>query len=223
MTDAFLLSVQTGRVAPLGPEHVPSAFVKTPREDVVAVAHLGLSGDEQADLRVHGGPEKAVYAYAASHYPAWAAEFPQLASHFTNGAMGENLTVSGMDEKAICVGDIHEVGTALLQVCQPRQPCFKFALRHDNKHLPKAMVRNGFAGWYYRVVQTGFLNAGDAVGLYDRPNPDFPFTRLIEIIYHGKATMDELIRMAQMPGLAEQWRDIAQQLLGSADRENPRE
>jgi MOSC domain-containing protein YiiM len=222
MTDAFLLSVQTGRIALLGPDHVPSAFVKTTREDAVAVSVLGLAGDEQADLKVHGGPEKAVYAYAASHYPAWADAFPQLAANFTGGAMGENLTVAGMDETAICVGDVHEVGSALLQVCQPRQPCFKFALRHDNKRLPKAMVKNGFAGWYYRVVQTGFLKAGDTVKLYDRPNPDFPFTRLIEIVYHGKATTTELARMAQMPGLASQWRGTARQLLGSVDRETPR-
>ena len=199
----------------MGAEHVPSAIVKTARNDSVAVSLLGLAGDEQADLRVHGGPEKAVYGYAASHYPAWAAEFPQLAASFIGGAMGENLTVSGMDESAICVGDVHEVGSALLQVCQPRQPCFKFALRHNNKRLPRAMVKNGFAGWYYRVVQTGSLQAGDAVKLYDRPNPDFPFTRLIEIVNHGKATMPELARMAQMPGLASQWRDTARQLLGS--------
>jgi MOSC domain-containing protein YiiM len=213
MTNAFLLSVQTGRTAPLGPDGVPSAFVKTAREGAVAVSLLGLGGDEQADLKVHGGPEKAVYAYAASRYPAWAAEFPQLAANFTSGAMGENLTIGGMDETAICVGDVHEVGSALLQVCQPRQPCFKFALRHNNKRLPRAMVKNEFSGWYCRVVQTGFLKTGDAVKLYDRPNPDFPFTRLIEIVNHGKAAMAELTRMAEMPGLASQWRDTARQLL----------
>jgi MOSC domain-containing protein YiiM len=211
---AFLLSVQTGRVAPLGPGRVPSAFVKTPRTDAVAVGPLGLAGDEQADLNAHGGPEKAVYAYAASRYPLWVAEFPQLAANFTGGAMGENLTVAQLDESAICVGDVHEIGSALLQVCQPRQPCFKFALRHNNKRLPKAMVKNGFAGWYYRVVQTGFLKAGDAIKLYERPNPDFPFTRLIEIVNRGKATSAEIGRMADMPGLASQWRETAQQMLG---------
>jgi MOSC domain-containing protein YiiM len=211
---AFLLSVQTGRTAPLGPGRVPSAFVKTPRTDAVAVGPLGLAGDEQTDLSAHGGPEKAVYAYAASRYPLWAAEFPQLAANFTGGAMGENLTVAQLDESAICVGDVHEIGSALLQVCQPRQPCFKFTLRHNNKRLPKAMVKNGFSGWYYRVVQTGFLKAGDAIKLYERPNPDFAFARLIEIVNHGKATAAEIGRMADMPGLASQWRDTARQMLG---------
>jgi len=79
--------------------------------------------------------------------------------------------------------------------------------------LPKAMVKNGFAGWYYRVLQTGFVKTGDAISLYDRPNPDFPFTRLIEIIYHGKVTKNELQRMSEMSGLASQWREHARQLL----------
>jgi MOSC domain-containing protein YiiM len=206
---ASLLSVQTGRIAPLGPEHVPSGFVKHARADAVRVGSLGLDGDEQADLAVHGGPEKAVYGYAVSHYPAWAAEFPRLASHFSGGAMGENLTVSGMDESAICVGDVHAIGSALLQVCQPRQPCFKFALRHGEKMLPKAMVRSGRSGWYYRVIQEGTLKVGDPLVLHERPNPDFPFMRLVEIVYHGRATQAELARMVDMPGLASQWREAA--------------
>src|SRR6187397_1772179 len=144
MPTASLLSVQTGRTAPLGPEHVPSGFVKTAREGSIAVNPLGLEGDEHADLAVHGGPEKAVYAYAASHFPGWAAQFPELT--FTGGAMGENLTVSGMTEEDICVGDVHAIGTALLQVCQPRQPCYKFSLRHNNNRLPKAMVKSGWSG-----------------------------------------------------------------------------
>jgi MOSC domain-containing protein YiiM len=212
MPAATLLSVQTGRTAPLGPDHVPSAFVKTARTGPVAVGHLSLEGDEQADLAVHGGPEKAVYAYAASHFPDWAARFPAL--NFTGGAMGENLTVTGMTEADICVGDVHGIGTALLQVCQPRQPCFKFSLRHNNNRLPKTMVKSGQSGWYYRVLQTGALKASDAIILHERPNPDFPFTRLVEIVYRGQATRQEIARMAEMPGLAGQWRDHARQMLG---------
>jgi MOSC domain-containing protein YiiM len=214
MSDAFLLSVQTGRAAPLGPDDVPSAFVKTARQGQVAVTRLGLEGDEQADLAVHGGPEKAVYAYAAAHYPQWASEFPQLAAQFGGGAMGENLTVAGLEESGICVGDVHQAGSALLQVCQPRQPCFKFALRHNNKYLPKAMVRNGFSGWYYRVLRVGQLQAGDILTLKDRPNPDFAFTRLVEIIYRGKATTEEIHRMAELEGLASQWRSRAKEMIG---------
>lgn len=211
--DASILSLQTGRIAPLGPDRVPSGFVKTPRRDAVHAGLLGFDGDAQADLSVHGGPEKAVYAYAASRYPDWAAEFPALAPAFHAGAMGKNLTVTAMDESALCVGDVHGIGTARFQVCQPRQPCFKFALRHNNKLLPKAMVRSGYSGWYYRVLDEGVISAGDALVLLERPNPDFAFSRLVQIIYRGGATQKELAAMAQMPGLASQWRDTARKML----------
>jgi MOSC domain-containing protein YiiM len=214
MSQPQIRSVQTGRVTALGPDRVPSGFVKRARDGSVAVTWLGLDGDRQADLSAHGGPEKAVYGYAAGHYPAWAAEFPALADHFQGGAMGENLTITGMEEGDICVGDVHAIGTALLQVCQPRQPCFKLALRHNEKMLPKAMVRSGRAGWYYRGLREGALSRGDAIMLHDRPHPDFAFTRLVRIVYHGDATRAELLRMTQMPALASQWREAARMRLG---------
>ena len=206
-----LLSVQTGRVAPLGPEAVPSGIVKIARSGAVAVGPLGLDGDEQADLEVHGGPDKAVYAYAAAHFPDWAARFAHLA--FAGGAMGENLTVSGLEEKDICVGDVHAIGTALLQVCQPRQPCFKFNLLHDDL-VSSAMVRSFQSGWYYRVLAPGALSAGDVVTLQARPNPDFSFSRLVEIVYRKRGARADLIRMTEMEGLASQWRKRARLMLG---------
>lgn len=215
MPSARLASIQAGRVAPLGPQGVPSGFVKLSRTDSVRVGFLGLDGDEQADLIAHGGPEKAAYGYASSHYPAWRADFPAIADHFCAGAMGENLTIDGLDEAGLCVGDIHAIGSVLLQVCQPRQPCFKFSLRHGEKRLPKAMVRNGRSGWYYRVLAQGAIRAGDAITLRERPNPDFAFARLVEIVYRGGATQAELSRMASMPGLASQWRDVARQMVES--------
>jgi MOSC domain-containing protein YiiM len=179
----------------------------------VAVRALGLDGDEQADLEVHGGPEKAVYAYAAAHFPDWAARFPNRPFH--GGAMGENLTIAGLEEKDICVGDVHRIGTALLQVCQPRQPCFKFNLLHDNELVSTAMIRSLQSGWYYRVLAPGALTAGDAVSLEQRPNPDFPFPRLVEIVYRRRAAPADLIRMAEMEGLASQWREHAKAWLAN--------
>jgi MOSC domain-containing protein YiiM len=208
-----VVSVHVGRVAPLGPEAEPSGFVKHAVAGPVAVGRLGLAGDEQADLRVHGGPDKAVYGYAISHYAAWAAEFPQHAALFVPGGVGENLAIAGMVEADICVGDVHAVGSALLQACQPRQPCFKFALRFENNRLPKAMVRSGRSGWYYRVLQTGTVAAGDTVMLHARPNPDFPFVRLLAVINLGDASIEELARMAEMPGLADQWQAHARKML----------
>jgi MOSC domain-containing protein YiiM len=207
-----LLSVQTGRVAPLGPEEVASGIVKNSRAGAVAVGPLGLEGDEQADLEVHGGPEKAVYAYAAAHFPDWAARFPHLA--FAGGAMGENLTIASLEEKDICVGDVHRIGTALLQVCQPRQPCFKFNLLHHDAPVSTAMIKSQQSGWYYRVLAPGALGAGDAITLHARPNPDFPFRRLIDIVYRKRGMRADLIRMTEMEGLASQWRERARLMLG---------
>lgn len=209
-TQAELISIQVGRIAPLGPEAVPSAFVKRPVTGAIAVGPLGLEGDEQADLSVHGGPDKAVYGYASAQYPAWAADFPQHAARLVWGAFGENLTISGLIESELRVGDMHRIGTALLQVCQPRQPCFKFGLHFEDSRMPRAMVRNGRAGWYYRVLEAGQIAPGDAVTLVQRPH-DFRFDRLVEIMNYRNATQRELEQLAGMDGVAERIRAAAWQ------------
>jgi MOSC domain-containing protein YiiM len=199
---ARLASVRVGRIATLGPERVASAFLKSAVAGPVAVGPLGLDGDAQADLSVHGGPEKAVYGYAASNYAVWATSFPSLARRFVAGSMGENLTIDGLAEADICVGDVHAIGDALLQVCQPRQPCFKLALAFNEPRLGKHMVRTGQSGWYYRVLRNGTIGTGDAITLDERPNPDFAFSRLVSIVNLGGASEAELRTLADMPGLA---------------------
>ena len=199
---ARVASLRVGHVAPLGPERVASAFLKSEMIGPLLAGALGLDGDQQADLSVHGGPEKAVYAYPSARYADWSGAFPDLASRFVAGAMGENLTIDGMIEDNLCVGDVHAVGGALLQVCQPRQPCFKLALALGEPRLAKHMVRTGHSGWYYRVVREGPVAAGDAVTLAERPNPGFSFPRLVTIVNRGGATLSELRDLATMPGLA---------------------
>ena len=199
---ARIASLRVGHVAPLGPERVASAFLKSEMIGPLLAGALGLDGDQQADLSVHGGPEKAVYAYPSARYADWSGAFPDLASRFVAGAMGENLTIDGMIEDNLCVGDVHAVGGALLQVCQPRQPCFKLALALGEPRLAKHMVRTGHSGWYYRVVREGPVAAGDAVTLAERPNPGFSFPRLVTIVNRGGATLSELRDLATMPGLA---------------------
>jgi MOSC domain-containing protein YiiM len=213
MKSPTLLSIHVGRVAPLGPDGVPSAFVKQKTERSVEVRTLGLTSDEQADLSVHGGPEKAVYGYSFDNYADWREEHPEHASVLVPGGFGENLCIAALREADICVGDVHRIGTALLQVCQPRQPCFKLALRFADKMMPKAMIKTGRAGWYYRVLEAGKLTPGDVIHLEDRPNPDFSFARLVELISYGKATHAELQAMQDMPGLASDWRTRAREYL----------
>jgi MOSC domain-containing protein YiiM len=206
MNNPRIASIHVGKIAPLGLEGIKSGFVKQASLGPVTVTPTGIVGDEQADLSVHGGPDKAVYGYGMSHYAAWRNEYPQHRRLLVPGGLGENLAIDGMTEAELCVGDIHGIGTARLQVCQPRQPCFKFALRFDDKHMPRAMIRNGRSGWYYRVLEPGILTPGDRVDLLERPNPRFPFTRLVELTTRGKATTAELEQMRDMPGLALDWK-----------------
>jgi MOSC domain-containing protein YiiM len=213
MDEPRVASIHVGKVAPLGPEGVPSGFVKHRVYTAVDVTPLGIVGDEQADLRVHGGPDKAVYGYASAHYAAWRREYPQHADLLIAGGLGENLSIVGITEAALCVGDVHGIGTTRLQVCQPRQPCFKFALRFGDVLMPRAMVRNGRSGWYYRILTPGVIAQGDRVIVLERPNPDFAFTRLVELITRRDATIDEWQRMQSMQGLALDWQRRAAEVL----------
>lgn len=213
----LLHSVQTGKTAPLGPQSIPSGFVKRRVEQRVLVSKLGLEGDEQADLSVHGGPEKAVYGYSLDHYGSWKAEFSEHSGMLVPGAFGENLTIQGMMETDICVGDVHRVGTAVLQVCQPRLPCFKLALHFSDNRLPAAMVKSGRSGWYYRVLEQGELGAGDHIELIARPHPDFAFPRLVAFANGGSATRTDLLALIEMKELSSRLRHRANERLAKED------
>jgi len=127
-----------------------TGFYKTPVEGSVFVATMNLAGDGQADLKNHGGADKAVLAYSADHYPQWRDELriPEM----PHGAFGENLTISGLSEKSVCIGDIFRIGKVTFQVSQPRQPCWKLARRWRMHELVRFVVHNGRSGWYLRVL-----------------------------------------------------------------------
>jgi MOSC domain-containing protein YiiM len=201
MISARLVSIHVGKIAPLGPRGVPSGFVKHRIDGPVAVSPRGLDGDETADHSVHGGPDKAVYGYAAGHYPAWRTEHPHHAALLVPG---ENLAIEGVDEAGLCLGDEVEIGTTILRLCQPRQPCSKLALRYD-KHMPRAMTQSGRAGWYCRVLQPGTIAAGDAMRLIARPNPEWSFARFLRQLKEKSFSDRDLAELAELPGLAAQW------------------
>ena len=180
----------------------------------VAVGWLGLAGDAQADLAVHGGRDKAVYVYPAAHYARWRDAHPEHASLLRAGGFGENLTVSGPDEDTTCIGDVFDVGTATLQVTQFRQPCFKLALHFADKRMPQAMVRSGRSGWYARVLREGSVGAGDAMVLSARPNPAWSVTRLAHCLLRRAVTPDEVVEVAELEGLADDLRRAAREAAG---------
>jgi MOSC domain-containing protein YiiM len=209
----IVASIQVGRIAPLGPQGVPSGFVKTTVQGPVHAATLGLAGDEQADLRVHGGPDKAVYAYAAEHYPRWITDVPHHRDTLFHGAFGENLTISGLDEDRVSIGDVYRIGTAEFQVTQPRQPCFKLGLRFADNSLGRAMMQTGRTGWYLRVLVRGELQAGDEVHTLRRPAPAWTIARFNSVVVTGRAERADIEELAALEGLAEGWKERAQEAM----------
>lgn len=148
---------------------IATGIHKQPVQGAVAVGKLGLAGDEQADLTVHGGLDKAVYAYPIEHYPFWMEQRRLVFKRdepLPPGSMGENLTLEGLLEREVWVGDRLHIGTAVLEVTQPRQPCYKFNAKMGFAHAVKTMLQSGYSGFYLRVIQTGEIGAGDAVTLH---------------------------------------------------------
>lgn len=199
-------AVHIGCIAPLGPYATPSAFGKRAAADRVLVSKLGLAGDEQADLKVHGGPDKAVYAYPIENYPSWIAAFPANAHTLIAGGMGENLVTSGLDEHTVRIGDIHRIGSAILQVTQPRQPCFKLGLFHDAPKMVRHMTKTGLSGWYLRVLQAGEIGRGDRIELSEQAPLGWTVHRFALVTARKEIASEVLTEIAAMPGLAENWR-----------------
>jgi MOSC domain-containing protein YiiM len=169
----WLQGVQLGqaRKALMGGRAVLTAIRKTAAVGAVAVRPLGLEGDEQADLSVHGGLGKAIYAYPSEHYAFWRAQRAQagvadIDEQLPFGSMGENLTLSGLLEADVWVGDVLEFPDCVLRVDQPREPCFKFNAAMGFNQAVKAMAQSGFCGFYLSVDQPGSLQAGQGFVLH---------------------------------------------------------
>jgi MOSC domain-containing protein YiiM len=172
-----IVSINTGVVAPLfvaaqgSMSSVKSAFDKTSVSSLdhpqpVQVHLTGLEGDEQADRQVHGGEDKAIYAYPLEHYPFWQELIERethISPHFEAGAFAENLTIEGFNESEVWVGDLWMVGSVELSVVKLREPCFKFTARMKYKGAAKAMIQSSKSGWYLRFKVPGVIKAGDAI------------------------------------------------------------
>lgn len=203
---ARLRAVHVGRIAPLGPDSVPSGFFKQPQTAAVEAGEMGLAGDAQADLSVHGGRDKAVYAYPSEGYGAWIADFPQRARTLVPGGMGENLVTAGLSEDGVRIGDIQRIGGALLQVTQPRQPCFKLGLFHREPKMVRRMTETGRCGWYLRVLEPGAVRAGDAIELVETNDTAWTVRHFAAIVTMKSIDAELLSELIAQPGLAENWR-----------------
>ena len=210
-----ILSVNVGtpREVQWRGEPVRTGIFKEPVEGVVRVEPENLAGDGQADLRVHGGADKAVYAYPSEHYDHWAAWLGDVELGF--GAFGENLSLGGWLEDAVSIGDRFRAGSALLEVTQPRIPCHKLALRHERPDLPKAFLQSGRSGFYLRVLETGSLRAGD---VFEREVAASPRLSVAAVQGLARGAGDaSLARSAiEHPALAEAWRSDLVKRFGPA-------
>ena len=216
-----IVSVQVGRTAPLGPRKVPSAFVKRPIAGPVMAKQLGLVGDQQADLRVHGGPDKAIYCYPFEHYAKWLAERPSDKALLVPGGFGENLTTQGLDEDLICIGDVLRIDGVTAQVTQPRQPCFKLGLHFKDPQILREMLRSGRSGWYLRVLEPGLVEAGASITRIGCRNPTWSVARLNHV-FGSHARVEEIAELAELSGLAAGFRDSARAALEAATGTNRR-
>nr|WP_314863841.1 MOSC domain-containing protein [uncultured Undibacterium sp.] len=213
-TKTALNWVFIGRTKPLlrkGYPPVESGIVKYPETGSVRLSVDGLEGDEQGDRRFHGGPEKAVHHYPADHYPLWRSCYPNSPIHLMPGAFGENLSTLGMTERTVCIGDIYQIGSALVQVSQGRQPCWKLNRRLQAPDAALSMQTFGTTGWYYRVLRVGAIAVNDEIELVERPCPTWFMQRLIRALFCDGPTLpallDEWRQASEIEQLSPNWRN----------------
>ena len=202
-------SIQVGRTQTyengLSPEKPwTSAIDKRTLTGGVFAGLQSLSGDEQSDLIHHGGADKAILAYAIRHYDHWRSRYPE--ANFCAGGFGENLTVSGVCESSCCVGDVVEVGTCLLEISQPRQPCWKLSRRWGIEKLEQAVQAEYRTGWYLRVLRPGTIQAGDKILLRERRHPEFTVARALAVMYAKPRNPQNDLDLASLPELSQAWK-----------------
>ncbi|MEL7197419.1 MAG: MOSC domain-containing protein [Pseudomonadota bacterium] len=208
-------AICTGTARPFNGAEL-SAFVKRPREGILQILEDGFAPDEQADRRVHGGPEKAVHLYPLDHHAFWVEwleDNAAIALLDEPGAFGSNLAVSGISESDVYIGDRFRLGTALLEINQPRQPCWKVDHRFGVKGMAATIVKTGRSGWYFRVLEIGECQAGDALERVETGDPNWSVARVFEALIAGKGSRDEFEELANLTHLAPTMRDKARSKL----------
>ena len=188
------------------PKPWTSAIRKDPVAGQVWAGREGLSGDHQYHREHHGGPERALLMYSADHYPVWRAEWDRFDLGY--GAFGENLTVAGVTEDTVCVGDVFRIGDVRVEVSSPRTPCSTLSRRHGIPDLVKTIILNHRSGWYLRVLHEGWLEAGMRPRLADRPYPQWTIRRAAEVKRERGERPEEARLLAACHALQQEWREL---------------
>ncbi len=200
----------------------PSAIGKTSVAGHHEINEFGFVADQQADLVNHGGHDKAIHHYAADHYVDWIAE-GEISDGTKPAAFGENIASSGMTEKMLCVGDTLRLGTAVVQISQGRQPCWKVSEHTENKRMAYLFQKTGRTGWYYRVLEPGTAGVGDTVSLLGRTQPNWTVERVTAARLSRRVSEADAAILADMPELADGWRTaFARMASGDKDEDTTR-
>ncbi|MFO6447640.1 MOSC domain-containing protein [Erythrobacter sp. NE805] len=200
MTRWTIEAVCTGTARPFHGAEL-SAFAKRPQEGPVPIHAEGLAPDEQADRTVHGGPEQALHLYPLDHHAWWRGvigDHPALAEP---GGFGSNLGVTGLTEEHVHIGDRFRCGSALIEVSRPRSPCWKIEHRFGHKGMVAQVIKSGRCGWYFRVIETGEVAAGDCLERVAIGSADWSIARVFRALTAGKGSREELAQLAELPAL----------------------
>jgi len=212
-----LLSVNVGmpREVDWHGKLVRTSIFKSPVLGPIRVATLNLEGDQQSDLRVHGGVHKAVYVYPSEHYNFWRNEIPNLDLPW--GMFGENFTTEGLLEGAVNIGDRFRVGSAEFVVTQPRMPCYKLGIRFGRPEIVKRFLQSGRSGFYLSVLGEGQVTAGDSVERITHDGRGVTVTDIVNLYKADETNQDLLRRASELPALPPFWRDYFRERLGDPD------
>jgi len=211
-----LISVNVGqpRRVPWRGQTVATAIFKEPVEGAVQLRRLNLDGDRQADLKVHGGPDKAVYVYPSEHYEFWRLELP--GTELPWGAFGENFSTEGLLEESTGIGDRYRVGSVLVTVTQPRMPCYKLGIKFGRNDIIKRFLASRRTGFYFSVAEEGEVRAGDTVELLAREQSRVSVADIVRLYVADDPDPELLQRAVELEALPANWRDYFLQRLQPA-------
>ena len=212
-----IISVNVGlpRLVLHNGEPVSTGIFKEPVAHRIMMRTLNLDGDRQADLSVHGGPEKAVYVYPSEHYDFWKRELPEMDLPW--GVFGENLTTTGLLESEVNIGDKFRIGTTEVMVTQPRMPCYKLGIRFGRADIIKRFLMSERTGFYLSVLKEGEVGAGDEVELLKKNASEVKVVEVTRLYSSDKGNIDVLRRLIAMEELPENWREYLQKRLEKLD------
>lgn len=202
-----ILGLHTGKVLPLGPSGEPSA-IRKPRVDQAMLGPLGFDSGEQADLKNHGGTDKAINFYPHEDYLWWNGVLEAGADRLSStSAFGENITTIGLLQTEICIGDRFAIGEAVIEVSQGRQPCWKLNHLFGDQNIVKRMTQSAKCGFYARAIRNGLVRDTDTIFLIQRPHPEWTIDRAFRLLFGEGGNVDDLKSLIEIERLATSWRE----------------